>query len=238
MAREKTARVKRLRWALLLICFASSMPAAERKPLADVDAAALSRQLLTIRQGDGIMAAIWWPSEFWAIALAREPRISPDLRKQMVADLGPYSLLGIVDATAQPTGTFAFSPREVVLKGATIEWSGSHGSHRLEPLKKVPAQLQPLLDNMEPLMRSMVGDLGRNLHIIVVENKGPAGAVLTPYESGSLQITLKTSEGVPREAMVIEAPADALFVTRSCPNGKPAHVTWKVCPWDGTKLPD
>jgi hypothetical protein len=38
--------------------------------------------------------------------------------------------------------------------------------------------------------------------------------------------------------MKIEMPIDALFVQRMCPNGKPAHVSWVVCPWDGGKLPD
>jgi hypothetical protein len=36
--------------------------------------------------------------------------------------------------------------------------------------------------------------------------------------------------------VVLETPLNSLFVPRTCPNGKPAHVSWKFCPWGGERL--
>jgi hypothetical protein len=57
----------------------------------------------------------------------------------------------------------------------------------------------------------------------------------TPEE---LQMLLKVMGPMLEGAMGNMGKNMSFFVLpRMCPNGKPAHVTWVVCPWDGSKLP-
>ena len=60
--------------------------------------------------------------------------------------------------------------------------------------------------------------------------------ILDPYQPGGLQVDLKRKNNQPLQAK-IEFPLNSLYVPRRCPNGKPAHVSWKFCPWTGAKLP-
>jgi hypothetical protein len=59
---------------------------------------------------------------------------------------------------------------------------------------------------------------------------------ISPYEAGTLRFTMGASGDLTAIEGGIETPMNALFVPRLCPNGRPAHVSWKVCPWDGTAL--
>ena len=230
--------MRRLSFALMLLMSSFAAQGAEHRALQDVDVAALSRQLLTMKQGNGLVAVIWWPPEFWSIALAREAGIPEDARKQTLAKLGRYSMMGVVDARMLPAGTFAFESREAVLKNSTIDWSGPKGRQRMVPMASVPEELRPILQALDPMMRATLGELGKNLHILIFQDDAPTGRVMSPYEPGTLTFTMLSGSGSPREVLVIETPADALFIPRLCANGKPAHVTWTHCPWDGVKLSD
>jgi hypothetical protein len=230
--------VKKWSLTVLLLVMALDVRGVERRTLKDVDLADMSRQLISMTQHDGMFAAIWWPPEFWAVALAREPGIPEETRTKILEDLGRYTLLGVVDARILPSGTFVFEPRDAVIRNTSIEWSGPKGRQRMVPLEEVPEDLRPLMQSLEPIMRSTLGELGRNLHVLVIADDAPTGRVMSPYEPGTLTFTLLPGARSAGKVLAIETPADALFVPRMCPNDKPAHVTWKVCPWDGSKLPD
>jgi hypothetical protein len=230
--------VKRLSLLLASLLCLHVAQSAERRAFQDVDVSALTRQLMTIEQGKGIAAAIWWPPEVWSIGLAREPGIPEDARKSILEQLGRYTLIGVVDATLTPGGGFEFATRDAVLKKITIDWTGPKGSQRMVPLASVPDELKAILQNLEPMMQATLGELGKNLHILIIADDAATGRLMSPYENGSLAITMMNGKASAPGKLLIETPADALFVPRMCPNGKSAHVTWKVCPWDGSKLPD
>jgi hypothetical protein len=82
-----------------------------------------------------------------------------------------------------------------------------------------------------------MGRLGENLNFFVYEDQNKDGRVISPYSPGALKVTLAHKDGAALDPFVFELPLDSLYVPRHCPNGKPAHVSWVVCPWDGTKLP-
>jgi hypothetical protein len=230
--------VKRASWFLLLLSCALTAGAVERKALRDVDVSAMTRQLLTLKQGEGLMATVWWPPEFYAIALERDPEIPDDVRKRLREQMSRHHLFGVVNARVLADGTFAFESREAVLQNSTFDWSGPKGQQRLVPMKSVPEEMRPLIESLEPMMRAALGELGKNLHVLVVADDAAAGRFMSPYDAGSLTIVMSSGAGGIKETMRIETPIDALFAPRLCPGGKPAHVTWKFCPWDGSKLPD
>jgi hypothetical protein len=238
MAWQTVVFLRRLAASLFLTLCAVAAQAAERMQPQDIDLSALARQMQTIRQGDGIQAVFWWPPEFWDASFARQREMPADAREEGMSLLGRYSLLGIAQAEVLPTGAISFHDRASVTKGLKVQWSGLKGVREIVPLATVPEDLQPLMNQLRPMMESSFGDMGRNLHIFVIEDFASTGGVLTPYETGALTVQINGKSGAPLAPIIIESPLDALFAPRMCPNGKPAHVSWKVCPWDGTKLPD
>jgi hypothetical protein len=105
------------------------------------------------------------------------------------------------------------------------------------PLAEVPQKLVPLLKVLGPILSSAMGPMGQNMNFFVLDDHKKGGRLISPYEPGMLRITLTDNKGVKLEPLLIEFPLDSLYVPRRCPNGKPAHVSWMVCPWDGSKLP-
>lgn len=81
-----------------------------------------------------------------------------------------------------------------------------------------------------------MGNLGSNMHFFVLADRNANDErIIDPYEVNALRIGLKKSDGE-RLNVVLETPLNSLFVPRTCPNGKPAHVSWKFCPWGGERL--
>ena len=70
----------------------------------------------------------------------------------------------------------------------------------------------------------------------VLSDTDQGDRLLSPYGNSTLLVTLTNKKGEVLEPIRFEMPLDSLFVPRMCPNGKPAHVSWVVCPWDGSKL--
>jgi hypothetical protein len=83
-----------------------------------------------------------------------------------------------------------------------------------------------------------MGNLGRNLHFFVFQDEEKDSRIFSPFDSGAVVVKLSGRENRQDISLSIDRPIDSLLVPRLCANGKPAHVTWKFCPWDGKKLPD
>ena len=81
-----------------------------------------------------------------------------------------------------------------------------------------------------------MGNLGSNMHFYVLNDRAKSvSRLLDPYRKGQIEIQLERRDKVLMDGS-IEMPINALFVTRKCPNGKDAHISWKYCPWSGKKL--
>jgi hypothetical protein len=211
--------------------------AAEPKAMKDVDISALTNETQKSTNADGVHLAWWIPPEFWAASMEREQSMSAAARKQMLDILNRYSMLAVVQADVSSVGNFSFYDRATVTKGLKFELVSGKETSVLKPLEKVPEELDPLLKVMTPLLESAMGRLGENLNFFVYDDQRKGGRVISPYAQGALKVTLAHKDGKSLDPFVFELPLDSLYVARLCPNGKPAHVSWVVCPWDGTKLP-
>jgi hypothetical protein len=61
--------------------------------------------------------------------------------------------------------------------------------------------------------------------------------MFSPFDAGAVIVKFGGRAKRQDISLTIERPIDALLVPRLCANGKPAHVSWTYCPWDGKKLP-
>ena len=157
-------------------------------------------------------------------------------RDEVIDVLRNYSLLAVVQADIQALGNFRFYDLDTVAESLEITLESAGRRARLEPLEQVSSDLQPLLGALKPILASAMGNLGSNMHFFVLSDRNAEDErVIDPYEANVLRIGIEKSDGE-RLNVVLETPINSLFVPRTCPNGKPAHVSWKFCPWGGERL--
>jgi len=219
----------------VLLLAALGVHAAERKPLKDVDIGALTTETQLSASAEGVHLVWWIPREFWQVSALSEGG-GPDTVSEIDEMMSKYSMLAIAQAEISPFGQFKFYDREKISQGLKIEFTDAKGKQVLQPLTETPEELQMLLKVMGPMLEGAMGNMGKNMSFFVLSDETKKGRIVSPYEAAKLAVTLADKTG-PLKPVEFEFPLNALFVPRMCPNGKPAHVTWVVCPWDGSKLP-
>jgi hypothetical protein len=221
----------------LVLPLCANAGAIEKKQPKDVDISAMTNETQRTSYAGGVHLAWWIPPEYWEASLSRDPNVTDAARKQVLDTLRGYSMLAVVQAEVGALGNFTFYERDAVIKGLKLELSDGKDWASLVPLAEVPQTLAPLLKVLGPILSSAMGPMGQNMNFFVLDDQKKGGRLISPYEPGMLRITLTDNKGVKLEPLLIEFPLDSLYVPRRCPNGKPAHVSWMVCPWDGSKLP-
>jgi hypothetical protein len=223
---------------LTLCLLAANLGAAEKKAVGDVDSTVLIRELQQMSNDEGIVVAWWMPSEFWEVALSSEKSLTPAQMEDVMKVLRQYTFLAVVDGEVGGA-TIDFKDRAAVAKALSVEVrDGSGKGRKVVPVDPVPDDVQPLLTVLVPAMGAAMGNLGRNLHFFVFQDKEKDGRIFSPFDHGAVVVKLSGRESRPDITLSIERPVDSLLVPRVCANGKPAHVSWTYCPWDGKKLPE
>ena len=223
---------------LALCLMAADLGAAEKKALGDVDSSVLIRELQQMSNDQGIVVAWWMPSEFWEVALSNEKSLTPAQMEDVMKVLRQYTFLAVVDGEVGGA-VIDFKDRAAVAKALSVEVrDGTGKGRRVVPVDPVPDDVQPLLTVLVPAMGAAMGNLGRNLHFFVYQDKEKDLRIFSPFDPGSVVVKLSGRERRPDISLSIERPIDSLLVPRLCANGKPAHVSWTYCPWDGKKLPE
>lgn len=221
----------------LTLALCTNASAFEKKRPKDVDISAMTNETQRTSYAGGVHLAWWIPLEYWEASLSRDPNVTDTARKQVLDTLRKYSMLAVVQADVGPLGNFKFYEREAVRKGMKLEISDGKAWAPVMPVAEVPDELAPLLKVLGPILSSAMGAMGENMNFFVLDDQKKGGRMISPYDPGVLKISLTDDKGAALEPFLIEFPLDSLYVPRRCPNGKPAHISWVVCPWDGSKLP-
>lgn len=211
--------------------------AAERKALKDVDMGAFSQDSQLQLGGDGQFTLFWWiPVEFWEASLSKQAAAPAD--SEFVEALRPYILVGVVRASISNLGAFRFVDREAIRNGLQVRYERPGSSTlRLVAIEDVDPDVTIVLGQLRPILEGALGNMGQNMHFYTLTDSVEDGATpISPYEPGLMAVELGTTGEAGSVTGRLELPMNALFVPRQCPGGKPAHVSWKVCPWDGTPL--
>ncbi|MEO0974297.1 MAG: hypothetical protein AAFX85_14495 [Pseudomonadota bacterium] len=231
--------ISRLLPAVLALILALPAHAIERKPVAEVEADALTTETqLRLGGTSQHISVVWWvPTEYWELFLSRDQSIGAEVRQQVLDTLSGVSLLAVVQADISPLGVFDFYSEAQVREGLILTYEPAKGeSRQLKPLTKVDPGLQILIGQIKPVLTAAMGNLGGNMHFLVLDDEdGDGQRILDPYLEGVLSASVTTQAD---EVLggVFEFPLDSLFVPRKCPNGKDAHVSWRYCPWSGEEL--
>lgn len=225
----------------MALAFPVRSDAQQRKPMADIDTDAITGEMqFSAPCGADHMNLIWAiPVEFWQAVFAQDPSMTEQQRTEILAALQEFVIFGVVQADIAETGAFDFYSEAEIVAALNMVFIDADGKSRvIEKSASVPDDAQRLLSSMTPVLTAAMGQLGQNLHFIVVKDEASVsadGRAWDPYAFGELTMNLKNRDGAVLSAK-LAGPIDALFVPRKCPNGKNAHVTWKFCPWTGVEL--
>jgi hypothetical protein len=215
----------------------TSLNAAEKRAVTDVDSGILTQELQRTSNDEGIVVAWWMPTEFWAVSLANEKSLTAAQMEEVMKILRQYTFIAVVDGEVGGVAV-DFQDRDAVAKSLTVEVIDVAGkSGKVVPVDPVPEDVQPLLSVLVPAMGAAMGNLGRNLHFFVFKDQVENARMFSPFDAGAIVVKLSGRARRQDVTLSIERPIDSLLVPRLCANGKPAHVSWNFCPWDGKKLP-
>lgn len=220
-----------------LSLLAADLNAAEKRPVTDVDSGILMQELQRTSNDEGIVVGWWMPVEFWEVSLANEKSLSAAQMEEVMKILRQYTFIAVVDGEVGGVAV-DFQDRDAVAKSLTVEVVDAAGkSIKVVPVDPVPEDVKPLLSVLVPAMGAAMGNLGRNLHFFVFKDQVENTRLFSPFDNGAIVVKLSGRARRQDVSLSIERPIDSLLVPRLCANGKPAHVSWNFCPWDGKKLP-
>jgi len=221
---------------VFLALISCSIQAVERKSPDEVSLDALVQDSQVMVSGPNSMDLIWYiPFEMWEASFSQDKFMSDVQRSEMLMALQPFFMVATVQSDIGVFGNFEFFEKKHQLK--VIDETGDVAI--LKPLDPLPSSVESMVQFLVPFMAASFGEFGGSMRFQVYEARNSDGEVLlSPYDTGVVQVDLFDSEGAPRSSVSIELPIDALHVPRICPNGRPAHVSWNYCPWDGSELLD
>ena len=147
------------------------------------------------------------------------------------------AIIIIAQADLSSSGAFDFYTNEEVVENMQVSVENSTGKNWiLAPLQEMSSDLEIIVAQLETIFKAPFGRLGKNAHFYLFKNKTNSSTrLINPYQKGRLTIRLSKRNGELLTAGV-EMPLDGLFIPRTCPNGKRAHVSWNFCPWSGERL--
>ena len=225
-----------------LLCLLSTLGAAEIKPLGGIDLSRLTSETQVHKTGTdyGMRLAWWIPVEFWQATLSKNKQVSAESISEIVTTLSPYFMIAVVESDISPFGAMDFYPRDVILKNMLVDYTDGNGKKRtLRRVEKLDKDVELLQSQITPILSAAMGNMGKNIYFITYADRDRKNRrIISPYKPGKVHITLTNKKGEQPTTFLIETPLDSLFIPRTCANGKPAHVSWKYCPWDGSQLPE
>jgi hypothetical protein len=227
---------------LLIVLLPKIATGVERRLLKDVPLDELIKETQRISpSGSDFIDVAWWiPVEFWEARLSQTPSMLEAQRDAWVQALRPFFMVAVSQADIASFGAFDFFTEERTQNGLAITYTRPIGAiMTLHPLVRPSPDLSLLQQFIRPILSAAFGNLGKNIWLFTYSDVDSSGnRILSPVEPGELKISLLSRSGSTRSTFHLELPLNALFMPRLCPNGKPAHTSWKYCPWDGTKLPE
>jgi len=224
--------------ALMLVF---SLGALEKRPPEKIDLDQLTEEtLLDASRSKDHIAFVWYiPTEYWNAVISQSHEMGQLEKVRAKLTMNTLTVIAVVQGDIPPTGPVHYYEKLFLqdkLKFTRIDEQGK--THEYIPYKTYSGEVKSLLESIVPAIGASVGTLGDNLQFFVFNDQAANGErILDPYKPGALEIELVRKNN--RKFKVkLEFPLNSLYVPRHCPNGKPAHVSWKYCPWTGKKLPE
>lgn len=230
-----------IRATCLLLATSGIAVAAERKAPTEINPVDFTNETQQMSSEAAVLDMAWWiPVEFWEAVLRQDPSVPKEQADAMLEVMQPYFLVVVVQADISPFGAFTFIPASRIEDGLRLTYTDARGTRSdLEVLETTNPDFEMLLLQLGPILANAMGNLGENFNFYAFAALDKNGRrIASPFEPGRIRVSLTAREDAAPTVFEFDAPLDSLFVPRMCSNGKPAHISWNYCPWDGSRLPD
>lgn len=232
--------MKQIILAVTLAFLSINTNALEKKNFEDISINDLSfdTQAQPVNEGDSHLSLVWWiPFEYWASVLSRDTSVSDTVKEDMLDVLREYTVIAVVQSDISSMGAFNFYGKEKVKKALRVSYvEDGNTKFSMFPEKNISADMNLLMEQMSPVLKAAMGNMGANFHFFIYKDlNDKGGRIIDPYIKGTLNVSLSKTDG---EELKVElkTPLNSLYVPRICPNGEKAHVSWNYCPWSGDKI--
>ena len=233
--------MKHILIALFLTALSFQVAAVERKTAEQINPDELIAETQQdVSQSRDHIAFVWYiPSEYWTAGSNADTRLPGEEQEQIQQTMANLTVIAIVQGDYPPIGPVRYYDRNYLLKTVRFFRVDAEGErHPLQPYQSVTRPVRMLIGSIAPALGATIGSLGDNLQFFVFNDQTlDRKRLMDPGLPGGLIVELTGKEGRSLQAE-FEFPLNSLYVPRKCPNGTPAHISWRYCPWTGKKLPE
>jgi hypothetical protein len=178
------------------------------------------------------MMLVWWiPEEFWEVAMAQDPTVTPEAAQQLRDAVKPYVLVAVVDGKIGPFGGATYQPEPQVRASLSIK-DNAGNSYTPLPDNQISGDVRNLLAVIRPMLANMIGPMGENMNFYAFNaNDAQGKRIADPRSEGKFTVIVRDQE------MAYRLPLGSLLPRQTCPKCSESLTgSFKFCPYDGTKL--
>jgi len=192
----------------------------------------LTEQTQKLSESTDDLRLVWWiPTEFWETIFAQDQAINKQQADDMLATFEQYTMVAVIDGNILESGTIVYKSKEATFDDLVVI---DNEERSYKPLQEdeIDSKTMNLIGIMKPILGSMLGQLGENMHFFLFQKKeNPLDKIVDPKKEE--QFTVKVGS-VP---FVWKLPLGALLQPKKCPeDGELLDGSWTFCPHHGKKL--
>ncbi|PKA82645.1 hypothetical protein ATE92_0781 [Ulvibacter sp. MAR_2010_11] len=217
-------------FSIVLLSFGLTLFGQAKDPK-DISIDALMTETQFMSDDPDTMDMVWWiPFEFWNASNAQDPTAAQsdaDALKELMEGL---ELFAVVKGKIGYFGGVTYDSLDQILEDFSVTYKG-------EKLKIVaPKDIAPDLQNfvlmISPMMASMLGDMGKNMHFVFMTgDRSKETFAINPVGNETISLSLG------RFKKDLQLPLASVLIEKKCPKDGVLHSgKWKYCPFHGVEL--
>lgn len=176
------------------------------------------------------MTLVWWlPEQFWIASLAQDPTISEAAAAQFIEVLRPYTMIVAIDGEIGVFGGVTYKTEKEVRSSIRIKDTEGRTYTPLQSFE-IDADTKMLIQVMEPILASMLGEMGQNMHFILFRDERGT-PIVNAMGKGFFEVVLGEEE------FRFRLPLGSLLPPKYDPDtGEKFPGNYNYNPFTGTKL--
>jgi hypothetical protein len=207
-------------------------PVSGRQSAEKVDMGKLTEDTQRTSTDDKNLSLVWWvPPEFWAVSAAQSGGTDQAEIDEFTKLFSKYTIVAVVKGEMGVISMSKFyDENEVRAIARLVDAKG----RKLEPIptKKLESDLVILLSLLKPILKSMIGPAGENMHFLAFPGKDASGAVIADaFRDGEVVVMLDD------ERFSFKTPLPSLLAPMyDATTGQAFPGTFRYNPYTGSAL--
>jgi len=207
-------------------------PAPSKRPIAEIELGKLTDDTQRVSSPGNHLNLVWWiPPQFWAASATQGGETDQKKIDEVAQLFGKYTIVAVVKGEMGVVTMGEFMDEDQVREIARVV---DAKGRKLEPLpaKKLEPDLVLLLGILKPILKSMIGPAGENMHFLAFPAKDASGAAIAdPYRDGGLVVLLG------EERFTFKTPLPSLLSPMyDATSGEAFPGTFRYNPYTGSAL--